>query len=108
MQSERKDLVRKIIGLAAVGSLIGAVVFFFFTIPKVVSGAAIGPYQPNLANGRMMFLVGDCASCHAIPGQPDRTRLGGGLALPVPFGLGTFYVPNISSDANDGIGAWSD
>ena len=35
-----------------------------------------------------------------------RTRLGGGLALVSPFG--TFYVPNISPDPADGIGAWSE
>jgi mono/diheme cytochrome c family protein len=51
-----------------------------------------------------------CASCHATPNpdidKVDRTRLGGGLALVSPFG--TFYVPNISPDPNDGIGNWSE
>jgi mono/diheme cytochrome c family protein len=41
-----------------------------------------------------------------VPGQPDRTRLGGGLAIPSPFG--TFYVPNISPDPVDGIGRWTE
>jgi hypothetical protein len=40
------------------------------------------------------------------PDKVDRTRLGGGLALKSPFG--TFYVPNISPDPKDGIGAWSE
>jgi mono/diheme cytochrome c family protein len=53
-----------------------------------------------------MFYAGGCASCHATPGQEDRTRLGGGLALNSPFG--TFYVPNISPDPDDGIGKWSE
>lgn len=53
-----------------------------------------------------MFIVGGCSSCHAVPKQEDRTRLGGGLALNSPFGV--FYVPNISSDAKDGIGGWSE
>ncbi len=52
-----------------------------------------------------MFFAGGCASCHATPGK-DRTELGGGLGLKSPFG--TFYVPNISSDRNDGIGAWTE
>src|SRR5436305_13259242 len=56
------------------------------------------------AKGRLVFAAGDCASCHASPGQPDRLRLGGGLALASPYG--TFRVPNISSDRKDGIGAW--
>ena len=55
--------------------------------------------------GKLVFAAGDCASCHASPGQSDRLRLGGGLALASPFG--TFRPPNISPDALDGIGTWS-
>lgn len=68
--------------------------------------ATQAPYTPNLANGQMIFNAGGCASCHAVPGQPDRLRLGGGLALHSPFG--TFYVPNISPDPKDGIGHWTE
>jgi mono/diheme cytochrome c family protein len=32
--------------------------------------------------------------------------LGGGLAIPSPFG--TFYAPNISPDMKDGIGSWTE
>ncbi len=53
-----------------------------------------------------MFYAGGCTSCHATPEQDDKTRLGGGLGLKSPFG--TFYVPNISPDQNDGIGKWSE
>src|SRR3954454_24429703 len=56
------------------------------------------------ANGRLIFAAGDCASCHASTGQPDRLRLGGGLGLASPYG--TLRVPNISMDPKDGIGAW--
>jgi mono/diheme cytochrome c family protein len=63
-------------------------------------------YTPNLANGETIFNAGGCASCHAVPGQPDRLKLGGGLALHSPFG--TFYLPNISSDLKDGIGRWTE
>ena len=66
----------------------------------------MGPRTPDLANGKTMFHAGGCASCHAVPKQEDKTRLGGGLALGSPFG--TFDVPNISSDRADGIGAWSE
>ena len=64
------------------------------------------PYTPNPANGETIFNAGGCSSCHAVPNQPDRTRLGGGLAIPSPFG--TFYAPNISPDPDDGIGRWSE
>lgn len=56
-------------------------------------------------HGRLVFAAGDCASCHATPGQSDRLRLGGGLALASPYG--TFRAPNISPDPADGIGSWN-
>jgi mono/diheme cytochrome c family protein len=59
----------------------------------------------DVARGKLVFAAGDCASCHATPGQPDRLRLGGGMALASPFG--TFRPPNISPDPVDGIGSWS-
>lgn len=72
-------------------------------------GAAVGTAParvPDLANGQVIFNAGGCASCHAVPDQPDRLRLGGGVAIKSPFG--TFYAPNISSDPTDGIGKWND
>ncbi|OWV92810.1 alkylated DNA repair protein [Rhizobium sp. R72] len=57
------------------------------------------------ARGQLLFAAGDCASCHATPGQDDRLRLGGGLALASAFG--TFRAPNISPDPTDGVGSWS-
>lgn len=59
----------------------------------------------DVAHGELVFNAGDCASCHATPGQPDRLRLGGGMALSSPFG--TFRPPNISPNPVDGIGRWS-
>jgi mono/diheme cytochrome c family protein len=54
----------------------------------------------------VVFNAGGCASCHAVPNQPDRLKLGGGLAIPSPFG--TFYAPNISPHESDGIGRWTE
>jgi mono/diheme cytochrome c family protein len=85
---------------------IGLGMFWWLTIPASIAAASLPAYQPNPANGQVMFSAGGCSSCHAVPDQPDRTRLGGGLALPSPFG--TFHVPNISPDPNDGIGRWSE
>ena len=81
-------------------------VFWWLTIPAVVPPNLLPGYTPNLANGLTTFNAGGCSSCHAVPGQPDRLRLGGGLAIPSPFG--TFYAPNISPDMTDGIGRWSE
>ncbi len=87
-----------------------AVVLWAVTIPATVPASALPPHTPDPDNGRTMFAIGGCASCHATP-NPDpakveRTRLGGGFALKSPFG--TFYVPNISPDTADGIGSWSE
>jgi mono/diheme cytochrome c family protein len=60
--------------------------------------------QGDPEHGRLVFAAGDCASCHATPGQSDRLKLGGGLALASPYGA--FRVPNISPDPTDGIGSW--
>lgn len=59
----------------------------------------------NAERGKLVFAAGDCASCHASPGQSDRLRLGGGIALASPYG--TFRAPNISPDRTDSIGEWS-
>jgi mono/diheme cytochrome c family protein len=89
----------------AVAAVALAAVFWALTIPATPA-AVVEPHTPDLANGREMFYAGGCAACHAVPRQPDPTRLGGGRALKSPFG--TFYVPNISSDRRDGIGGWSE
>jgi mono/diheme cytochrome c family protein len=88
-----------------VAAALGAVAFWLLTIPAAPVTAP-APHTPDLANGREMFYAGGCSSCHAVPKQKDATQLGGGLALTTPFG--TFYAPNISSDAIDGIGGWSE
>ncbi len=99
-------MLRILIVLAAVLALVAAGVFWLITIPQTVSASALPPHKPNLGNGRTLFYIGGCASCHATPDQKDETQLGGGRALKSPFG--TFYPPNISSDPTDGIGGWSE
>jgi mono/diheme cytochrome c family protein len=96
---------RVVLGLALI-ALIGLGVFWWLTIPATVPAASLPARQPDLANGQIMFNAGGCSSCHAVPNQNDRLKLGGGLAIPSPFG--TFYAPNISPDQNDGIGKWSE
>ncbi|MFB9265819.1 c-type cytochrome [Bradyrhizobium erythrophlei] len=99
-------MLRRILLLAIVAGIAGCGAFWWLTIPATIAAGALPAYQPNLANGRTTFNAGGCSSCHAVPKQDDRTRLGGGLAIPSPFG--TFYAPNISPDPNDGIGRWSE
>ena len=93
--------------LAVVTAAAGGVgIFWWLTIPATVPANALPAYRADAGNGETVFNAGGCSSCHAVPAQPDRTRLGGGLAIPSPFG--TFYAPNISPDTADGIGGWSE
>jgi mono/diheme cytochrome c family protein len=88
----------------AVVAALGA--YWWLTTPVTGVSVTEPAHAPNVANGQIIFNAGGCSSCHAVPGQPDRLKLGGGLALTSPFG--TFYVPNISPDPADGIGRWTE
>jgi mono/diheme cytochrome c family protein len=93
-------LAAALVGIAALGA------YWWLAAPSMVVAVTEPAYVPDLANGLTTFNAGGCSSCHAVPGQPDRLRLGGGLAITSPFG--TFYAPNISSDPADGIGRWTE
>lgn len=85
-------------------ALIGAAVYLLsvakpvrFDIPEI--GGA------DLANGAYMMAAAGCASCHA-QNQGNPNNLGGGVLIASPFGA--IVTPNISSNLEYGIGAWSD
>jgi mono/diheme cytochrome c family protein len=99
---------RRIFLGVGVTAVIGACAYWALTGPWIflADTVSLPAYTPDLANGQVAFNAGGCASCHAVPDQPDRLKLGGGLAIPSPFG--TFYAPNISPDKTDGIGNWTE
>jgi mono/diheme cytochrome c family protein len=99
-------MLRKLVVAIVIVGLIVAAALWFLSAPPNVSAEALPARTANVENGRTMFWAGGCASCHATPKQEDKTQLGGGLTLKSPFG--TFHVPNISSDADDGIGGWDE
>ena len=102
-------MLRRILSLVfrlVVAAAIGGAIFWWLTIPAIVAANSLPAYTPDPANGLTTFNAGGCSSCHAVPGQPDRLKLGGGLAITSPFG--TFYSPNISPDPADGIGRWTE
>lgn len=100
-----ENMLRRTIISVLIAGAVGLGLYWWITATPVRLAAAAAAYAPNVANGREMFNAGGCASCHATPNQPDRARLGGGLAITSPFG--TFYAPNISPHPTDGIGQWS-
>ena len=99
-------MLKRLFLLAVLAGVAGLGIFWWLTVPAVIAASKLPSYAPNLANGLTTFNAGGCSSCHAVPNQPDRLKLGGGLPIPSPFG--TFNVPNISPDPNDGIGRWSE
>ncbi|MDX1482604.1 MAG: cytochrome C, partial [Woeseiaceae bacterium] len=71
----------------------------------LVSGPAESADEETLARGAYLLHAGGCISCHTS-GEPGDDALAGGHALESPFGV--FYSPNITPDAETGIGSWSD
>ena len=66
------------------------------------SPAAWAGTPENIARGAYLAKVGDCAACHTARGGAEYA---GGRALETPFGR--LVAPNITSDRDSGIGAWT-
>jgi mono/diheme cytochrome c family protein len=99
-------MLRRILIFVGVVAVLGSGVYWWLTEPPARLAVSETFVTPNPAHGEVIFNAGGCASCHAVPNQPDRLKLGGGLPIPSPFG--TFYAPNISPDRADGIGTWTE
>jgi mono/diheme cytochrome c family protein len=101
-----RTMLRRLLITAVIAAVTGFALYWWLTSPPTALAVTELSHRVDPANGQEIFNAGGCSSCHAVPAQPDRTRLGGGLAIPSPFG--TFYAPNISPDPSDGIGRWSE
>jgi mono/diheme cytochrome c family protein len=96
-----------LIRIAAAALVVGAAVLVWLLppaktaveIPSGVSSRDAG----MLERGAYVFRIAGCVTCHTAKGG---VPFAGGRALETPFG--TFHVPNITSDRETGIGAWSD
>ena len=102
-------LLKKLIGAALVLGVAGAGAGWLLSAPVKLDTDALAQLGPgDAARGKRIFYAGGCTSCHAKPGATGEARveLTGGLELKTPFG--TFVPPNISQDAKDGLGAWSE
>jgi cytochrome c553 len=76
-------------------------------LPPAVALAA----DARLERGDYLARIMDCGGCHttgALKGQPDPARYlaGSDVGFELP-GLGVFYPPNLTSDLETGLGAWS-
>ncbi len=88
-------------------AFLGFAVFLVATQPRPGDMTDLKGVTGNAANGKQVFAAAGCASCHMAPGATgdDRLVLAGGQSFASPFG--SFTAPNISPDANHGIGGWT-
>lgn len=74
--------------------------------------AAPARAETQVERGQYLAHIMDCGGCHNTgaftPAPNVETPLAGsGIGFQVP-GLGTFYPPNLTPDAETGLGKWSD
>jgi mono/diheme cytochrome c family protein len=67
------------------------------------SSASAAPSAELLERGRTLARLANCQACHTVRGGEP---FAGGRAIPTAFG--TFYSPNITPDAETGIGRWTE
>jgi mono/diheme cytochrome c family protein len=71
-------------------------------VPLLTLPIPDGPNADLIRRGRYLTIAGDCVSCHTRAGGRP---FAGGLGLKTPFGV--IYSPNLTSDRETGIGAWT-
>lgn len=98
---------KRFVYIALLIFLSGAAWLAIESLPRTFGSNQIPDHQVDLINGETLFWAGGCASCHAAVGSKGdkRLHLVGGVELNTPFGI--FRAPNISPDAEYGIGRWS-
>jgi mono/diheme cytochrome c family protein len=72
--------------------------------PSAWAAAASAP-APLVVQGEYVYRAAGCFGCHTDHKNHGKP-LAGGRPLATPFG--TFYTPNITPDAQTGIGKWSE
>ena len=87
--------------------LVAGATGWWLTRPERIDPARFAGLVADPARGENVYHAAGCGSCHAAPGAEGEARLvlAGGQRFATPFG--TFLAPNISSDAQNGIGGWS-
>lgn len=84
-------------------------------MPKPLTGPVTPPADQPLARGKYLVTVAGCAECHTPRnkrGQPIAAlHMAGGnriRLLDLPPGDPAILMPNLTSDKETGLGAWSD
>jgi mono/diheme cytochrome c family protein len=85
--------------LVFTGAAVAAVKLWPIGSPVLLSA---GPGDPG--HGAYLARMAGCIACHT-DSEAGGAPLAGGLRLPT--GFGEFYSPNLTTDADHGIGAWT-
>lgn len=98
--------MRQLRNLLILAVLVGAGLYWW-TLPAPLPANAMAGLTGDAARGERVFRATGCASCHMAAGATGEAELvlSGGQRF--PSGFGTFLAPNISQDAQAGIGGWS-
>ncbi|MDE2447266.1 MAG: c-type cytochrome [Alphaproteobacteria bacterium] len=73
-------------------------------MPHPLRPADIPAHTANIENGKLLYNIGGCISCHMSVG--DAAVPSGGKPLSTPIGM--LYPPNLTPDPETGLGKWSD
>ena len=92
------------LGALALLAVSGLLVFGVASAPHPFVAADIPAHDPNLENGKLLYNIGGCISCHAS--EVDAAVPAGGKAFATPIGI--LYPPNLTPDPETGLGKWSD
>jgi mono/diheme cytochrome c family protein len=104
-----KIFSKRNIAAFAVLAVAGFGVFWVASAPYPLTDADIPAHTANVENGKLLYNIGGCVSCHASGPNVKNAAAdspAGGKALVTP--VGTLYPPNITPDKETGIGNWSD
>ena len=75
--------------------------------PRPLTAAALPAHTADPANGQRLFHAAGCISCHKAGAKDaDAAFPSGGAPFKTPIGI--FYPPNLTPDAETGLGQWSD
>jgi mono/diheme cytochrome c family protein len=89
--------------------LLGAVVLWFLSAPRPLGPEALPEHQANVENGKLLYTIGGCINCHKpdpANATADAALPSGGAPLKTPIGI--FYPPNLTPDAESGLGKASE
>ena len=98
-----KIFSKRNLGALALLAVSGLLVFWVASAPHPFSAANIPAHTANLENGKLLYNICGCISCHAS--EADAAVPAGGKPFTTPIGV--LYPPNLTPDPETGLGKWS-